>query len=172
MGTLAECKYTITEDAHSDWVSQVRFSPSAKQPLIVSCGWDKLVKVWNLNNCKLRDNLPGWFALRLRREGRHGDALGRERRQAPLLARCVGADPGALLQPEELLAVRRDGHVDQDLGLGEQERPGRDLPGGEEQDGPPVVGFDDLERGREHALRGKHGWRHLRVRHRGLSARA
>jgi len=57
--TLAECKYTITEDAHSDWVSQVRFSPSAKQPLIVSCGWDKLVKVWNLNNCKLRYNLAG-----------------------------------------------------------------------------------------------------------------
>merc|ERR1719183_2223070 len=25
--SLAECKYTITEDAHSDWVSQVRFSP-------------------------------------------------------------------------------------------------------------------------------------------------
>merc|ERR1711924_309530 len=36
--TLAECKYTITDDAHSDWVSQVRFSPSAKQPLIVPAG--------------------------------------------------------------------------------------------------------------------------------------
>merc|ERR1711977_700337 len=60
--TLAECKYTITEDAHSDWVSQVRFSPSAKQPLIVSCGCDKLVKVWNLNNCKLRYNLAGHSA--------------------------------------------------------------------------------------------------------------
>jgi guanine nucleotide-binding protein subunit beta-2-like 1 protein len=57
--TLAECKYTITEDAHSDCVSCVKFSPSAKQPLIVSCGWDKLVKVWNLNNCKLRYNLAG-----------------------------------------------------------------------------------------------------------------
>jgi len=57
--TLAECKYTITEDAHSDWVSCVRFSPSAKQPLIVSAGWDKLVKVWNLSNCKLRTNLAG-----------------------------------------------------------------------------------------------------------------
>ena len=41
---------------------QVRFSPSAKQPLIVSCGWDKLVKVWNLNNCKLRYNLAGHSA--------------------------------------------------------------------------------------------------------------
>merc|ERR1712134_237857 len=60
--TLAECKYTITDDAHSDGVSQVRFSPSAKQPLIVSCGWDKLVKVWNLNNCKLRYNLAGHSA--------------------------------------------------------------------------------------------------------------
>jgi len=57
--TLADCKYVITDDAHSDWVSQVRFSPSAKQPLIVSAGWDKLVKVWNLNNCKLRYNLAG-----------------------------------------------------------------------------------------------------------------
>ena len=52
--TLAECKYTITEDMHTDWVSPVGFSPSAKMPLIVSAGWDKLVKVWNLSNCKLR----------------------------------------------------------------------------------------------------------------------
>jgi guanine nucleotide-binding protein subunit beta-2-like 1 protein len=57
--TLAECKYTITEDIHTDWVSCVVFSPSAKMPLIVSAGWDKLVKVWNLSNCKLRTNLVG-----------------------------------------------------------------------------------------------------------------
>ena len=37
----------------------MRFSPSAANPLIVSCGWDKLVKVWNLTNCKLRTNLVG-----------------------------------------------------------------------------------------------------------------
>jgi len=62
--TLAECKYTIMEsescsDMHTDWVSSVVFSPSAKMPLIVSAGWDKLVKVWNLSNCKLRTNLVG-----------------------------------------------------------------------------------------------------------------
>jgi len=57
--TLAECKYTISEDMHTDWVSSVVFSPSAKMPLIVSAGWDKLVKVWNLSNCKLRTNLVG-----------------------------------------------------------------------------------------------------------------
>merc|ERR1711957_903962 len=44
---------------HTDWVSCVGFSPSAKMPLIVSAGWDKLVKVWNLSNCKLRTNLVG-----------------------------------------------------------------------------------------------------------------
>ena len=43
--TLAECKYTIVDDMHTDWVSSVGFSPSAKMPLIVSAGWDKLVKV-------------------------------------------------------------------------------------------------------------------------------
>merc|ERR1719299_318081 len=36
--TLAECNYTITEDCHTDWVSCVGFSPSAKMPLIVSAG--------------------------------------------------------------------------------------------------------------------------------------
>merc|ERR1719490_188919 len=57
--TLAECKFTIDSDMHTDWVSSVVFSPSAKMPLIVSSGWDKLVKVWNLSNCKLRTNLVG-----------------------------------------------------------------------------------------------------------------
>eukprot|EP00344_Euplotes_crassus_P010942 CAMPEP_0197012086 /NCGR_PEP_ID=MMETSP1380-20130617/61183_1 /TAXON_ID=5936 /ORGANISM="Euplotes crassus, Strain CT5" /LENGTH=314 /DNA_ID=CAMNT_0042435297 /DNA_START=50 /DNA_END=994 /DNA_ORIENTATION=- len=57
--TLGECKYTITEDGHTEWVSCVRFSPSVANPVIVSSGWDKLVKVWNLSNCKLRTNHLG-----------------------------------------------------------------------------------------------------------------
>jgi guanine nucleotide-binding protein subunit beta-2-like 1 protein len=57
--TLGECKFTITEECHSEWVSCVRFSPSQSAPVIVSCGWDKLVKVWSLSNCKLRTNLVG-----------------------------------------------------------------------------------------------------------------
>eukprot|EP00127_Corallochytrium_limacisporum_P005980 Clim_evm57s215 gene=Clim_evmTU57s215 len=57
--TLGECKYTITEDCHSEWVSCVRFSPSTDTPTIVSCGWDKLVKVWNLTTCKLQTNHIG-----------------------------------------------------------------------------------------------------------------
>jgi guanine nucleotide-binding protein subunit beta-2-like 1 protein len=42
--TLGECKYTIAEDCHTEWVSCVRFSPSTTNPIIVSCGWDKLIK--------------------------------------------------------------------------------------------------------------------------------
>lgn len=57
--TLGECKYTIEENGHTEWVSCVRFSPSPASPMIVSCGWDNLVKVWRLNNCKLRTNLIG-----------------------------------------------------------------------------------------------------------------
>lgn len=58
--TLGECKYTIQDqDAHSDWVSCVRFSPSVVQPIIVSASWDKTVKIWNLSNCKLRSTLAG-----------------------------------------------------------------------------------------------------------------
>eukprot|EP01090_Pellita_catalonica_P023402 TRINITY_DN961_c0_g1_i1.p1 TRINITY_DN961_c0_g1~~TRINITY_DN961_c0_g1_i1.p1 ORF type:complete len:325 (+),score=49.01 TRINITY_DN961_c0_g1_i1:103-1077(+) len=58
--TLGECKYTIDqENAHTEWVSCVRFSPSPSHPLIVSAGWDHAVKVWSLNNCQLRTNLIG-----------------------------------------------------------------------------------------------------------------
>merc|ERR1711916_303452 len=58
--TLGQCKYTIADsDAHTDWVSCVRFSPNTATPLIVSGGWDKVVKVWNLTNCKLKTNLVG-----------------------------------------------------------------------------------------------------------------
>merc|ERR1711997_436709 len=57
--TLGQCKYTITENGHKGWVSCVRFSPQLQEPLIVSAGWDKVVKVWNLNHCSLRTNLLG-----------------------------------------------------------------------------------------------------------------
>jgi len=57
--TLGECKYTIEEQGHTEWASTVRFSPNTANPMIVSGGWDKLVKVWNLGNCKLKNNLAG-----------------------------------------------------------------------------------------------------------------
>jgi len=57
--TLGMCKYTIADDCHSSWVSCVRFSPNATQPLIVSCGWDATVRVWSLVNCRLRTTHHG-----------------------------------------------------------------------------------------------------------------
>jgi len=57
--TLGECKYTIEENAHTEWVSCVRFSPVSEQPIVVSGGWDKSVKVWNLSKCQLERNLTG-----------------------------------------------------------------------------------------------------------------
>lgn len=35
---------------HTEWVSSVRFSPDPDNPLVVSAGWDKLVKVWDLKS--------------------------------------------------------------------------------------------------------------------------
>ena len=43
--TLGDCKYTITDKGHTEWVSCVRFSPNPTNAVIVSAGWDKLVKV-------------------------------------------------------------------------------------------------------------------------------
>jgi len=56
--TLGQCKY-VMENGHQEWVSCVRFSPNLNTPLIVSAGWDKVVKVWNLDRCTLRTNLFG-----------------------------------------------------------------------------------------------------------------
>jgi guanine nucleotide-binding protein subunit beta-2-like 1 protein len=57
--TLGQLKFVLTDDGHKEWVSCVRFSPNTQIPLIVSAGWDKVVKVWNLQTCKLRTNLIG-----------------------------------------------------------------------------------------------------------------
>lgn len=43
--TLGDCKFTITDKGHTEWVSCVRFSPNPLNPVIVSAGWDKYVKV-------------------------------------------------------------------------------------------------------------------------------
>jgi len=59
--TLGLCKFTIPpEEGHKEWVSCVRFSPNPAVPVIVSAGWDKIVKVWTLDQwIKLRTNLHG-----------------------------------------------------------------------------------------------------------------
>nr|POE59804.1 guanine nucleotide-binding protein subunit beta-like protein [Quercus suber] len=65
--TLGDCKYTITDKGHTEWVSCVRFSPNPQNPVIVSAGWDKYVKVstnlsWSLAAQLLRMMLHKVFA--------------------------------------------------------------------------------------------------------------
>ena len=45
--TIGDCKFDfgVGSGGHSEWVSCVRFSPNPVNPLIVSGGWDRLVKV-------------------------------------------------------------------------------------------------------------------------------
>lgn len=61
--TIGACKWTSTEadnTSHRDWVTCVRFSPSSdNDPIVVSGGWDKRVKVINLRTQKLKYNLKG-----------------------------------------------------------------------------------------------------------------
>uniref|UniRef100_A0A915LZX8 Small ribosomal subunit protein RACK1 n=1 Tax=Meloidogyne javanica TaxID=6303 RepID=A0A915LZX8_MELJA len=57
--TLAQCKHTIVNECHTDWVSTVRFSPSNTNPVIVSAGWNRIVKVWNLGTCQFKTNHIG-----------------------------------------------------------------------------------------------------------------
>lgn len=51
--------YTLKEDGHTDWVSCVRCSPAEDSEIVVSAGWDKLVKVWNLADSRLQADLVG-----------------------------------------------------------------------------------------------------------------
>jgi len=64
--TIAECKWKSSESQanHNDWVTCVRFSPSIDnvEPIIVSAGWDKCVKVIGLGNNVLKFNLAGHAA--------------------------------------------------------------------------------------------------------------
>lgn len=65
---IGENKYTMGQDqgpnttSHDDWVTCVRFSPNTEEPVIISCGCDGNVKVWNLQKCELKFNLVGHSA--------------------------------------------------------------------------------------------------------------
>ncbi|CAL9066925.1 unnamed protein product [Musa banksii] len=58
--SLGECKCTIEgDDAHTEWVSCVRFSPNFHKLVLVSGSWDRTVKVRNFTNRKLMYTLVG-----------------------------------------------------------------------------------------------------------------
>lgn len=61
--TIGVCKWTSVESdftSHKDWVTCVRFSPNNEaEPVVVSAGWDKRVKVLEIQTQKLKWNLKG-----------------------------------------------------------------------------------------------------------------
>ena len=62
--TIGECQYTLDKQGHDDWVSCVRFLPNMDdKPRLVSCGYDKIVKVWDLVSMKVEYNLIGHTQL-------------------------------------------------------------------------------------------------------------
>lgn len=57
--TLGECKVDFKDHGHEDWVSCTRFSPNPQNALVVSCGWDQMVKVWSTTDMALQSDLAG-----------------------------------------------------------------------------------------------------------------
>lgn len=57
--TLGDCKWTVDDkkDGHSSWVTSVRCSPESNNPVVVSTGWDNVVKVFDLGSMALKHNL-------------------------------------------------------------------------------------------------------------------
>jgi guanine nucleotide-binding protein subunit beta-2-like 1 protein len=57
--TKAECKHTVDEDKHSDWVSTMRFSPDTKSPTLATGSWDGQIKIWDSQTYVLKHTFVG-----------------------------------------------------------------------------------------------------------------
>ncbi len=57
--TVGECKFTVEQNAHTDWVSCVKFYQSTKDPIVVSASWDKTIKVWDNQTMQLKHTFIG-----------------------------------------------------------------------------------------------------------------
>lgn len=57
--TVGECKFTVEQNAHTDWVSCVKFFQDTKNPIVVSASWDKTIKVWDNQTMSLKHTFVG-----------------------------------------------------------------------------------------------------------------
>lgn len=57
--TVGECKFTVEQNAHTDWVSAVKFYQEAKTPIVVSASWDRTIKVWDNQTMTLKHTFVG-----------------------------------------------------------------------------------------------------------------
>lgn len=53
------CKYTVEQNAHTDWVSCVRYHQDVKRPIVISAGWDASIKVWDNSTMALMHTFVG-----------------------------------------------------------------------------------------------------------------
>jgi guanine nucleotide-binding protein subunit beta-2-like 1 protein len=60
--TVGECKFTVDQHHHTDWVSCVKFYQDVKTPIIVSASWDRTIKVWDAQTMSLRHTFVGHTA--------------------------------------------------------------------------------------------------------------
>lgn len=60
--TVGECKFTVEQNAHTDWVSCVKFYQDTKSPIVVSASWDKTIKVWDNQTMNLKHTFTGHTA--------------------------------------------------------------------------------------------------------------
>jgi len=56
---MGECKYTVDSNAHTDWVTCVRFHQDTKNPIVVSASNDKTIKVWDNHTMTLKNTFVG-----------------------------------------------------------------------------------------------------------------
>jgi guanine nucleotide-binding protein subunit beta-2-like 1 protein len=57
-----ECKHTVKENLHKDWVTKVRYIPvgkksSAAGQFFATVGWDGYLKIWNNQSFSIKDSL-------------------------------------------------------------------------------------------------------------------
>ena len=53
------CKFTVDQNAHTDWVSCVRYFWDTKMPICVSASWDRQIKVWDNTQMQLMHTFIG-----------------------------------------------------------------------------------------------------------------
>jgi len=56
--SLGHCKESLKDPSGSNWISIVKFLPNP-EPLILSCSWDGIIRIWNVSKKSIETKLFG-----------------------------------------------------------------------------------------------------------------